>query len=99
ADRRDRNILRENARRPPETRGAGDSPRTRPLTRLTLPDMQPVLTLDDRPAFLLRVGPKRWPVLITQSDFEKVTRSTGHEHWGIQGRNVVVGGPDPLVGR
>jgi len=54
---------------------------------------------DNRPALLLRVGPRRWPVLIAPEDFSAVQEATGFSLWGIQGRNVVVGDDEPTKGR
>lgn len=68
-------------------------------SKLTMPDIYSVLTADDRPALLLKVGPGRWPVLIAREDFDHVTLHTGYRHWGIHGRNVVVGDAARLSGR
>ena len=52
-------------------------------SNLTMPGIRSVITADDRPALLLRVGPGRWPVLIAGEDFDYVTLHTGFRHWGI----------------
>lgn len=68
--------------------------------RLTVPTFERSRTHSGCPALLMTIGaPEQWPVLISPKDFDLVTQATGHQAWGIQGRNVVVGDPARTCGR
>jgi len=64
-------------------------------SKLSVPIIEHGYSSDDSaPALLLNVGGRYlYPVLIAPDDFRLVTDVTGHHHWGVQGRNVVVGVP------